>query len=230
MGNYVSPVAAGTRTMREDQGQDYQGTPGQPVVAIGNATVDAVKKDPGGFGRVVYYTLQDGPYAGQQIYVGHAQPTVKPGQHVNAGDPVATLLEKPLGNATGPGWAEIGLAKGGQPEYGMSDGGANFQRLIRNAAASKALLTDPAANPAAPVPVAAPAQAPAGLALPVPVVPPSTPDVPQAAAAVALPGSVTILPHQTAQLWQQVATQDMMISPDTQALFKNAQLAAGPLS
>ena len=69
---YVQPVNG--QVKRLDQGIDYQGNPGDPVVAIGLARVDYVKDDPGGFGKVVYYTLLDGPARGKQIYVGHAAP------------------------------------------------------------------------------------------------------------------------------------------------------------
>lgn len=113
-GGYVDPVAGATFE-RVDQGVDLKGKPGQPVLAIGDAQVDAVKADPGGFGTAIYYTLLNGAHAGQQIYVGHAQPTVKPGDQVAAGAPVARLLAKPLGNATEPGWTEIGFAAGGVP-------------------------------------------------------------------------------------------------------------------
>lgn len=113
-GGYVNPVA-GAKFQRVDQGVDLQGTPGQPVVAIGDARIDAVKSDPGGFGTAIYYTLLNGVKAGQQIYVGHAQATVTAGEQVAAGAPVARLLASPLGNATQPGWTEIGFASGGAP-------------------------------------------------------------------------------------------------------------------
>lgn len=131
---YVMPVP-GAAVNHLDQGIDYQGTPGQYVRAIGNARVDAVKADPGGFGTAVYYTLTSGPDAGKQIYVGHAAADVKPGQTVAAGAPVATLLQHPLGNATQPGWTEIGFANNGAPASG---GGMNtpaaqaFQQFLNS--------------------------------------------------------------------------------------------------
>jgi hypothetical protein len=114
-GGYVNPVPGAT-VKRVDQGVDLQGTPGQSVLAIGDATVTAVKSDPGGFGTAIYYTLLNGVQAGKSIYVGHAQALVKAGDQLAAGAPVARLLANPLGNATQPGWTEIGFAtSGGAP-------------------------------------------------------------------------------------------------------------------
>src|SRR5690348_4153711 len=127
---YVNPVPLGTTTMRQDKGQDYKGPVGGHVVAMGNAVVDAVKDDPSGFGKAVYYTLLDGPAKGQQIYVGHTQPLVQPGQQLQAGDPVSTLVKAgtiPGSNASQDGWTEIGLAKNGAPQYPAPLGGQRFQ-------------------------------------------------------------------------------------------------------
>ena len=65
--------------------------------------------------------------------MGHALPTVKVGQKVTAGDPVAMLLERPLGNAGGdPGHTEIGWAtsNGSGPAcaLGPNTGGVQFQK------------------------------------------------------------------------------------------------------
>jgi murein DD-endopeptidase MepM/ murein hydrolase activator NlpD len=129
---YVAPVLG--KVMRLDQGIDYQGTPGAAVRAIGNARVDAIKPDPGGFGLTIYYTLLDGPARGQQIYVGHAMPTVKPGENIAAGEPVAQLLPRPLGNAAHlPGWTEVGLATNSVPvSHGPGDTSAakRLQELL----------------------------------------------------------------------------------------------------
>lgn len=98
---------------RSDQGQDYQGNPGEGVVAIGKAKVVYVNLQSSGFGNYVVYQLLDGPAKGQRIYVGHAQANVHEGQVLYAGQRVATLLKNPLGNAHNrnlPGWTEIGLA------------------------------------------------------------------------------------------------------------------------
>ncbi len=126
-GPYVKPVDA--KQMRQDQGRDFQGKPGTPVVAIGLARVDAVKSDPGGFGTVVYYTLLSGPLRGQQIYVGHAAPNVTAGQIVKAGQPVAILQQKSGGNAASlVGWTEIGFAKNGTPDGAASN---RFNKFLK---------------------------------------------------------------------------------------------------
>jgi hypothetical protein len=116
--------------MRQDQGQDYQGSAGGQVLALGNARVDAIKPDPGGFGTALYYTLVGGPNAGQQFYVGHAQPTVKVGQMLKPGQPIARLVSPGLGPSPSY-WTEIGFAKGGVPEYGMDQGGAKFDAYLK---------------------------------------------------------------------------------------------------
>lgn len=216
--------------MRSDQGQDYQGTPGGHVVAIGRARVDAVKADPDGFGVAIYYTLLDGPAKGQQIYVGHAKPTVRAGQVVQAGQPVATLLQSSLGNAAGiPGWTEIGLAKGGAPMYSGTSGGPPLQKLLRGAAAAQnGDYTK--ASPQPVVPQQPSAEVVPAVSAPADVPPPNAAPTPEPD--VELPGSVgyTLDPFQSyrqaADLWQQVAASDF-VSPETQQLLSNANLASG---
>jgi murein DD-endopeptidase MepM/ murein hydrolase activator NlpD len=114
---YVSPVVPGTLRKRTDSGVDFQGEPGAPVLAIGNAEVTSARRV-GGFGMLVVYRLLDGPRAGQHIYVGHAEPVAKSGQMVKAGTPVARLKEHAWGlRKTSPhsrGWVEIGFAANSQ--------------------------------------------------------------------------------------------------------------------
>jgi hypothetical protein len=134
----VNPVPQGTKEVTQDQGIDYQGKPGDYVVAIGKARIDAVKSDPGGFGVVVYYTLLDGPSKGTQVYVGHAKPVVHAGQVVAAGRPISMLVHNSGGGAP-PGWAEIGIAQGGVPMYkgtthaGSTQGGQALLGLLSGA-------------------------------------------------------------------------------------------------
>lgn len=112
---YVSPVSAGTLRKRTDSGVDFQGEPGEHVLAIGKCEVTSSRRV-GGFGMLVVYRLLEGPRAGQHIYVGHAQPLVKKGQVVEAGTPVARLKEHAWGlRRTSPhsrGWCEVGFAAG----------------------------------------------------------------------------------------------------------------------
>lgn len=130
-GGYVHPLP-GAQLGRVDQGQDFHGTPGASVLAIGSGRVDYIKPDPSGFGQALYYTLASGPLRGQQVYVGHAGPTVRPGQIIQAGQPVAQLLQHPGGNATVPGWAEIGFSSGGAPT-GNGQAFADFLHRKRRA-------------------------------------------------------------------------------------------------
>lgn len=116
-GFYISPVKAGTKTNRYDGGLDFQGKPGDLVVMIGDAVFNGVKDNPGGYGKMILYTLINGPKAGQQIFVGHASPLLGPGdvgKKFPQGTPIAVLLAKSLGNASNlSGWTEVGFAQGG---------------------------------------------------------------------------------------------------------------------
>lgn len=219
---YVQPVQG--QVKRLDQGIDYQGKVGDPVVAIGLARVDYVKDDPGGFGKVVYYTLLDGPARGRQIYVGHAAPLVHAGQIVQRGVAVAQLQQVSGGNAANlPGWTEIGFAKGGVPEGPQT--AKSFQSLLKGASTPSAPTTTADQNPAP----AAPAQ-PDGPVLPSPGT--STPTDTQ-------PYTFSTQPYQpppgsgmnstnpfVAELWNRIASQPAS-SPDTQLLASNAQLMSG---
>lgn len=211
-GSYVAPVQATVK--RYDQGIDYQGKPGTSVVAIGLARVDAVKDDPGGFGKAVYYTLLDGPLRGQQIYVGHAQPDVTAGKIVQAGDPVATLSQQSLGNAAGlPGWTEIGFAKNGAPEPGSSQ---RFAKFVKNLGAA------PAPAQTAPTPAQPTVDTSVDSSLAQPVGPPDpTLTHPQ----VFAPGSGG-LEDVPASLWRTIISQPY-VNPDTLAYAQQAQVAAG---
>jgi hypothetical protein len=216
---YVAPVPATVKFRRFDHGIDYQGNPGQKVVAIGDAVVDAVKQDPGGYGTVVYYTLLNGPHAGQQIFVGHARPDVKVGQQLRAGQAVATLQQVSGGDAKGlVGWTEIGLAKGGAPQFAKEGGlgGQQFRDFLVDAAKTP---DQPAAAPvdtsSAPADTGsnstAPVLFPAGVGTPPGALDPN----------IEAPGSAQhYLPGQgdVASSWQSVASLPDL-SPDTQRLI-----------
>jgi hypothetical protein len=193
--SYVAPVQGAVR--RLDQGIDYQGKPGDPVVAIGRARVDAVKSDPGGFGKAVYYTLLDGPMKGRQIYVGHAQPVVHVGEIVGAGDSVATLLTHGLGNAGNlSGWTEIGFANKGAPLAGSAK---SFQQFVTN-------LSQSAAPGASSPPSAAPPQGSGAAVLPAQTPPPVGPGLAQPQAYD--PGTIPAdgpNPRLFAETWQRIA-------------------------
>lgn len=110
------PKGASYTPGRADQGRDFQTTPGGPIIAPGNGRVVAVKSDPNGFGPsypVVYFT--SGPYAGQFVYVGHTLAALMQGASFKKGQVISRTGTKPVGNASVPGWAEIGFAPGGNP-------------------------------------------------------------------------------------------------------------------
>jgi murein DD-endopeptidase MepM/ murein hydrolase activator NlpD len=91
---------------RVDQGQDLRTDPGEPLRAIGDGYVTSAH-DPNGFGPdypVLHLTA--GPYAGRGFYYGHTYPLVT--GRVSAGELIARTGTHGVGNATVPGWAEIG--------------------------------------------------------------------------------------------------------------------------
>lgn len=231
--SYVRPVK-GAAIRRLDQGIDYQGKPGEHVVAMGLARVDAVKPNPGGFGQVIYYTLLTGPMKGRQIYVGHAAPTVHQNQIVQAGEPVATLLEHSLGNAHNlSGWAEIGFARGGVPASGDEKdtrSAKQFLAFVKQAGAAK--------ESAAPAAAGNSGDGTSGGA----AAPPSNLEIPQPGAQVApgtQPATTDSLPYEpppgsginsvsafAADTWTRIASQPGA-DPESQLLAQNAQTAGG---
>lgn len=101
---------------RKDQGRDGQTNPGGPLVANGNGVVVAVKSDPNGFGPAypeIRFTT--GPFAGRTIYFGHTLSTVRPGQQVQPGQVISRTGTSGVGNASVPGWFEVGFADSGTP-------------------------------------------------------------------------------------------------------------------
>ena len=218
--SYVAPVQGEVR--RLDQGIDYQGKPGDPVVAIGLARIDYVKNDPGGFGKVVYYTLLDGPARGKQVYVGHAAPSVHAGQVVQAGQPVAVLQQVSGGNAANlPGWTEVGFAKNGVPAGAST--AKSFRALLKDAPAAPA----PPDTTATDVPQPGQAQPDTTATLPTPGGQPgpfTQPDTFSTQPYQPPPGSGINSTNQfVAELWNRIASQPAA-SADTQLLAQNANL------
>lgn len=215
--SYVAPVAG--KAIRLDQGIDFQGKPGDHVGAIGLARVDYIKDDPEGFGKAIYYTLMDGPKRGQQVYVGHAQPTVHQGQIVQAGDPVATLLLHGLGNASNlSGWTEVGFAKDGAPLPGSAK---QFAAFLKNLGSAASTGDQTASTPQA-------SQAPAQSVVQPPTLGQPNVDVsPDPAGSQPFepaPGSgMGSASSFVAELWNRVQP----TSPDTQLLQQNAQSLGG---
>jgi len=105
---YVSPIPAGARLswMRIDQGLDLQTEPGVGLRAIGDGVVTKAV-DPGGFGPdYAVLRLTSGPLAGHFFYYGHTHVVVL--GPVRAGEVICHTGTRGVGNATSPGWAEIG--------------------------------------------------------------------------------------------------------------------------
>jgi hypothetical protein len=105
------PANATLKLGRIDEGQDGQTTPGGAIVANGKGTVVGVKSDPGGFGpSYPLVEFSTGPLAGLgPIYFGHTLAAVKVGQRVSPGTVISHTGTSGVGNATVPGWFEIGL-------------------------------------------------------------------------------------------------------------------------
>ena len=120
-GGFLMPGAT-YKQGRKDQGQDFQTDPGAPIIAPGAGTVVAVLSDPSGFGpSYPVVTFTSGPYAGQTIYIGHTISALHPGASFGPGEVLSHTGTHPIGNATVPGWAEIGFAPNGVPgKFGQS--------------------------------------------------------------------------------------------------------------
>jgi murein DD-endopeptidase MepM/ murein hydrolase activator NlpD len=109
------PAGAPYQQGRRDQGRDFQTTPGGPLIAPGSGYVVRIGNDPHGFGPrygIVHFTT--GPFAGRTMYLGHTLAAVTQGSF-KAGQVLAYTGTTPIGNATVPGWAEIGFADNGTP-------------------------------------------------------------------------------------------------------------------
>jgi hypothetical protein len=105
------PQGASYKGGRLDQGHDFQTDPGGPIIAPGSGIVLRVAADPHGFGPaypIVHFT--SGPYKGHNIYIGHTVSRLQQGQRFKEGEILSLTGRHPVGNATVPGWAEIGYA------------------------------------------------------------------------------------------------------------------------
>jgi hypothetical protein len=126
------PIRGSFQWKRVDKGQDFQTTPGTPLVAVVSGTLSA-GNDPGGFGP--RYPILHGD-DGHSYYYGHVDlPTILQGKHVTAGT-VITRTGAPRGNATSPGWFEFGdaslLGRGGET------GGGPISRILHQSAPKSA--------------------------------------------------------------------------------------------
>jgi len=126
-GQYANPLAHARNVVgqRIDMGVDYDGT--GPIDAIGNAHVTFAGTHIGGgwtcstsVNGGVVYQLTDGSDQHKYVYVTEdVTPTVKTGQTVRAGQPIATFASAgasgciEIGWASGPGPSPIALQDGG---------------------------------------------------------------------------------------------------------------------
>jgi murein DD-endopeptidase MepM/ murein hydrolase activator NlpD len=105
--SYVNPFSFSSNlvTGRVDQGVDFTGT--GPIVAIGDGLVLQTSAPGWPEGGGVLYELLSGPLKGAVIFVYEGvDATVQPGQHVNAGEQIATFrpggsIETGLADSTG---------------------------------------------------------------------------------------------------------------------------------
>jgi len=104
---------------RTDDGVDIETAPdGALVYSMTAGVVTAVASDPGGFGpNYPVIVATQGPLAGRAIYYGHvASSLVQPGEHVNAGQPIAVMGHTGDAASLGHGHIEIGFStSGGDP-------------------------------------------------------------------------------------------------------------------
>lgn len=94
---------------RVDQGQDMSAAPNTAVLAAGSGHIE-YRSDPNGFGDQYPVLILDNPVGGHTgVYYGHIAGDLPAGTHVNAGQQLGHTLQTPGGNATEPGWLEIGF-------------------------------------------------------------------------------------------------------------------------
>jgi murein DD-endopeptidase MepM/ murein hydrolase activator NlpD len=109
---YVSPFLSAT-TGRIDQGVDFTGT--GPIAAVGDAVILATGAPGWPEGGGVLYKLLNGQRAGQIIFVYEGvKATVHPGQHVSAGEQIATFVP---GGSIEMGFADAGGTPLSHSEY-----------------------------------------------------------------------------------------------------------------
>jgi murein DD-endopeptidase MepM/ murein hydrolase activator NlpD len=138
-GGYVNPFSqiANLKPLRIDMGVDYSGA--GPVLAIGSGTVFSNSGPGWPGGGFVGVTLDSGSLAGKSYFIAESvRATVKVGQHVQAGQQIATMFEGPsaieTGWATGQGDQPLALTlhqqAPGDPGGWTSAAGLSFDRLL----------------------------------------------------------------------------------------------------
>lgn len=98
---------------RIDQGQDGYTDPGGAIIAPARGFVVRIGSDPSGFGPrypVIKITDPNSPLNGKEIYLGHTLAVLKAGDTFVPGQTISHTGTHGVGNATVPGWFEIGFA------------------------------------------------------------------------------------------------------------------------
>lgn len=115
---YVDPIPKGAIPERIDQGVDFSGS--GPILAIGDAQIIETGGTGWPGGPFMSYKLTSGPDSGDVVYVAeNIRPSVRAGQHVKAGQQIATMFSGGTGIETG--WAD---AAGTSPESQTSAAGS----------------------------------------------------------------------------------------------------------
>jgi len=132
---YVNPFGGDTYyTERTDMGVDFCLTPGEPIRAIGDATVVGVMRNWFVGQPYIWYQLLDGPEAGRYVYVAEQiHRLARVGTQLTAGEPVAyfkrrgTCIEAGWSAADGATWAQ---ATTGYHEGQVTKAGVSFARFL----------------------------------------------------------------------------------------------------
>ena len=143
---YANPLRAiaALTPERIDQGVDYAGI--GPIYAVGNGVVlsTSIPGWPGG--TYIAYQLSDGPAAGRVVYAAEdIEPSVQPGQQVDANTVLGQVYAGPDGIETG--WGDpTAIGNTMARTYGQFSGGnstafgANFSRLLQSLGAPGGIL------------------------------------------------------------------------------------------
>jgi murein DD-endopeptidase MepM/ murein hydrolase activator NlpD len=125
---YVSPVLSAT-TGRIDQGVDFTGS--GPIAAVGDAEILETGAPGWPEGGGVLYKLLSGERAGQIVFVYEGvEATVRAGQHVSAGDQIATFVP---GGSIEMGFADangVPLSHGEYEEGVETEGGKEMAAFL----------------------------------------------------------------------------------------------------
>lgn len=135
-GGYVFPFPKGEKFSwnRIDQGQDLQGPPGGPVLAIAPGMISSGHDRFGGFGdRYPLEAISAGPLKGRSVYYGHAH-TTHTGP-VRAGDQIGVTQSRANTWTAAPaGWLELGFLP-----YGSMSAGNAIAPILHSIAGNRAI-------------------------------------------------------------------------------------------